>query len=263
MEAADPRAVTTLDAHVAYLRALTGAGDGTIVDRDGVFLVRNPVPLPFLVNGAARMDPAVEAAAVIEAARSFFGRQGFEVLCLEGRDDDLRAAAERAGFGVSSPTPLQYLDRQPSPSPADRSAVQIRVVEDAAGVAELAAICQDAHAAYGFPRELFDVLFAAPLSVLSRDIHAVLAHEGGAPVATAQVFMYADIAYVGWVAVIQNATRRGLGWLVTETVVNEGLARGAKAAVLVGSPMGAPLYRKMGFIDVGSLRNAYARAAAD
>ena len=81
MEPADPRAVMTPEAHVAYLRALTAAGDGTVVDPDGVFLVRNPVPLPFLVNGAARVDASVEAAAVvIEAARSLFGRQGFEVL---------------------------------------------------------------------------------------------------------------------------------------------------------------------------------------
>ena len=80
--------------------------------------------------------------------------------------------------------------------------------------------------------------------------------------AAAQVFMCADIAYVGWVSVVEKASRRGLGWLVTETVVNEGLARGANAAVLVGSPMGAPLYRKMGFVDVGALRNAYARGVS-
>ena len=41
MAAIDPRAVRTLDAHLAYLRALTAAGGGTIVDRDGVFLVRD------------------------------------------------------------------------------------------------------------------------------------------------------------------------------------------------------------------------------
>jgi GNAT superfamily N-acetyltransferase len=262
MAAPDPRALTTLDAHLAYLRALTTAGKAAMVEHDGIFLVRNPVPLPFLVNAAARTGAAVEAPVVLEAARSFFGGQGFEVLCLEGRDDDLRIAAERAGLHIGSPDPLQYLDRQPVPSPADRSAVQIHVVDDVAGVAEVAAVNQDASAVYRFPEGLFAAVFAAPSSVLSPAIHAVLAYVDGAPVATAQVFMHAEVAYVGWVAVVPNAARRGLGWLVTETVVNEGLARGAKAAVLVASPMGAPLYRKMGFVDVGWLRNAYERTAA-
>lgn len=111
---------------------------------------------------------------------------------------------------------------------------------------------------YRFPDGLFAAMFAAPSSVLSPAIHAVLAYVGGAPVATAQVFMHGEAAYVGWVAVVRNAARRGLGWLITETVVNERLARGAKAAVLLASPPGAPLYRKMGFVDVGWLRNACA-----
>jgi hypothetical protein len=33
----------------------------------------------------------------------------------------------------------------------------------------------------------------------------------------------------------------------------------ASAAVLMASRMGAPLYRKMGFEDVGALRNAHYR----
>jgi len=218
-------------------------------------------PLPFLVNAAVRTDPNSAPAAVVEAAMVFFGDRGFEILCLEGRDDDLREAAEGAGLRIGSSDPLQFLDRRPDRSPADRSSLEIQVVTDAAGVRDVAAINQDATAVFGswFPDGVFDSIFAMPATVLSPDIYAVVAYERGAPVATAQIFDHGDFAYVGWVAVVREAMRRGLGWLVTEEVANHGFERGAKAAVLMASPMGAPLYRRMGFVDVGTLRNAYSR----
>jgi GNAT superfamily N-acetyltransferase len=137
----------------------------------------------------------------------------------------------------------------------------LRPVTTPTAVADVAAVTTDAHQAYnGFPSDLFEVLFARPATVLSADMHAVVAYDNGGPVATAEVFMHDRLAYVGWVAVVRAATGRGLGWLVTEEVVTEALRRGAAAAVLMGSPMGAPLYRKMGFVDVGKLTNAYAPA---
>ncbi len=260
VEPADPRAVTALNAHLAYMRALTIAGNGQVIDGNGVVIFTSPTPLPFLVNAAARTDPTAPAGTVVEAALGHFGDRGFEMLCLEGRDDDLWEAAERAGLHVGSSDPLQYVDRPVDASSA-RSGVEIRAVTDAAAVGDVIRVNEDAVAAYGsaFPPGTFASIFGVPATVLSPDIYAVVAYEDGRPVATAQIFSHEDVGYVGWVAVVRQAMRRGLGRLVTADVVNQSFERGARAAVLMASPMGAPLYRNMGFIDVGGLRNAYSQ----
>ena len=259
----DPRAVATLEAHLAYVRFLTEAGGGGVVDGGGIVIYRSTTPLPFLVNGAARTDPSVPPEGVVDAVRGHFGPRGFEILCLEGRDDDLGAAAENAGLRIGSPDPLQYLDRPPRPGPADRSALEVRPVTDASGVRDLAEVCEDAHFAYGslFPKGTFQGILGEP-AVLAPAIDAVVVYEHGAPVATAQVFAHGELAYVGWVAVARTAMRRGFGWLTTEEVVTRSFERGAKSAVLLASPMGAPLYRQLGFVDVGNLKNAYSRGVA-
>ncbi|HWH23522.1 MAG TPA: GNAT family N-acetyltransferase [Candidatus Limnocylindria bacterium] len=259
----DPRAALTLDAHLSYLRGLSLAGGGQVVEIDGGLIFESRHPLPFLINGVARTEPTAEPAAIVAAGRRHFGARGFEVLCLAQRDEDLHTAALAAGLHAeASGDPLQYIDHAPLPAPADRARIEIRSVSDEAGVADIGAVNQDASAAYEvFPADVYATVFGTPSTVLAEHITAFVGYDAGRPVATAQLVRYRDIAYVGWVAVVRSAMRRGLGWLLTETVVNAGLAEGLSAAVLMASPMGAPLYRRMGFIDVGEVRNAYAPVA--
>jgi ribosomal protein S18 acetylase RimI-like enzyme len=258
---ADPRAEAALDAHLAYLRALVTAGGGDVLEDSGTFVYRSTAPYPFLVNGAARTDPAVPGADVVRKAREAFGERGFELLCLDGRDEDLRAAATEAGLTVAGTDPLQHLDGPPIAGAPTPPGISIRPVTDVAGVRDVITVNTDAVSVYGFPAGFFDAIFATPETILDPRIEAAVAYEEGEPLATAQVFLHGTLAYVGWVAVARRAGRRGLGRLVTEDVVQRGLARGASAAVLMASPMGAPLYRRMGFVDVGQLRNAAAAPA--
>jgi ribosomal protein S18 acetylase RimI-like enzyme len=253
---ADPRAVEALDAHLAYLRHLTVAGGGVLTERHGVMVFTSPASLPALVNGVARLDRQVPGDAVIDAVTAQIGQRGYEVLCLAGRDDDLRQSAEARGLKLGSDDPLQYLEGRPITDAAAANA-EIRRVDDVAGVRDLAAVNQDAGEVYDFPRSFFAEIFAKPETVLSPSIEAVVAYVDGEPLATAQVHLTTDIAYVAWVAVARRAMRRGLGRLVTADVIRRGLERGATATVLMASPMGAPLYRRMGFQDVGVMRNAY------
>lgn len=239
---------------------LVPAGGGVALERDGVLLYKSHVELPLLVNGVARIDPRVAPSTVLAAGQEWFGDRGFEVLCLDGRDGDLRELAEAAGCRPGSPDPLQFLDQPPLTAPVDSSEICVRVATDASDVADVVSIVQDAHAAYGFfPEGVFASIFRVPETILSPSVHALILAERGRPVATAQAFLHEDLTYIGWVSVVQTAMHRGLGWLATEEAVAAGFARGARAAALMASPMGAPLYRKMGFSDVGHVRNAYAQ----
>lgn len=97
-----------------------------VIHDKGAFLYASRHSLPFLVNGAARTDPGADAETVVDLAVGFFSDlgRGFEILCLEGRDEDLAEAAEAAGLTIGSPDPMQALGgrqtRQPSTSPESR-----------------------------------------------------------------------------------------------------------------------------------------------
>lgn len=232
-----------------------------VIHDKGAFLYASRHSLPFLVNGAARTDPGADAETVVDLAVGFFSDlgRGFEILCLEGRDEDLAEAAEAAGLTIGSPDPMQALGATPNPATVDESRVEVRVVTDEAEIGALAEVNGDASAVYGLADDFFPTIFAQPETVLAPHIYALLVYEVGLPVATAQIVLRNDVAYVAWVAVAQAAMRRGLGWFVTQSAIEAGIARGARSTVLLASPMGAPLYRKMGFEDVGFLNNAYQR----
>jgi ribosomal protein S18 acetylase RimI-like enzyme len=57
---------------------------------------------------------------------------------------------------------------------------------------------------------------------------------------------------VFYVATVEHARRRGLGDALTRTAARAGFEMGAHAAWLGASEMGAGLYRRIGFQDLGS-----------
>ena len=60
------------------------------------------------------------------------------------------------------------------------------------------------------------------------------------------------VAGVYYVGTVEQARRRGLGDALTRMAARAGLEMGAEAAWLGASEMGAGLYRRIGFEDLGS-----------
>lgn len=239
--------------NLEYFRELTRRSGGVVHDEEGVTCFASPHPLPFLVNGAFRTDPAASPNSVLDRAQDFFATlgRGVELTALAGRDDDLISAAVAAGFGASDHSaPLQVLARRRLDG-HDVPGIDFRTVTDEAGVADYTAVCAEAHAAYGFPDDLFPTLFARPGTMLAPHVHAFVGYDGADPVAAATLFLTHGVAYIGWVAVRPGHQRRGLGAAATATVVNRGYELGARCSTLLASPMGAPVYRRLGFVDVG------------
>jgi GNAT superfamily N-acetyltransferase len=258
-DASSELAARALRAHVNYFRAFTARGGGAVVELDGVVSWRSVHSIPFLVNTLVRLDPSVDAQSVLAAGNARF-RGGFETLGLVGADDDLLEEAARQHYEVGDADPLQVLtDPARLGDPVVPPAIEVRDVVDALGVADIAAVNRDATAGLGFPDDVFTRIFAEPASVLADDIDAVVAYHDGRAVATAQVFVDGETAYVGWVATRPSAMRAGLGTLVTHAVIARARRRGAELVTLMASPMGAPVYRRMGFVDVGHVRGAICR----
>ena len=73
-------------------------------------------------------------------------------------------------------------------------------------------------------------------------------------VAVSELFLSDDVAGVYLVATDARHRRRGLGAAVTAAALEHGRATGARIATLQASPMGLPLYRRLGFVVVAEYR---------
>jgi hypothetical protein len=125
--------------------------------------------------------------------------------------------------------------------------VTIRSVSDDAGREDYRHVMATAYAVYGTPLEATCERFARLASMIGPERQAFLAYKRGRPVAGAMLHMAHGVGAVNWVGTLPTEWGRGYGAAVTWEVVREGFRRGARFLTLQASPMGAPLYRRMGF----------------
>ncbi|GAB3527274.1 hypothetical protein GCM10027575_64820 [Phytohabitans suffuscus] len=267
------------------LRYFALASGGEVRDEQRFLLAANSHPYcGTFHNGATRTDRGLDPEVLLDQARDFFGaRQRDFVLWLsKDTDVDLEKAARKRGMLLRKPadgapgmcvtTPLPAVSPPPEVrlvpvTSADQTETFARVVADAYSVREEPAGQSAVPAADGAvsgaaqPPEAVFALFRDPDALVDPRVFALLAYRRGEPAAGAMLFRSGDVAGLYWVSTVPGARRRGLADLVTRAVTNEGFARGARVVVLQASPMGAPLYRRMGFVEVTRHRR-YVSAAA-
>ena len=200
---------------------------------------------------AIRTDPGVDAAAVVARAAEFFGDEpmGFLVLARRPDDDDIERAALAAGFVAGWTERPMAITAPPSPG-ARPDEVEVRVVQDAAGVLDYGRVVALANDDPG-ERERAPLLFHDE-TILAPHVAAFVAYRDAEPVACAMTLLSHRIAGVFYVGTVEHARRRGLGDALTRTAARTGFEMGAAAAWLGASEMGAGLYRRIGFEDLGS-----------
>lgn len=141
------------------------------------------------------------------------------------------------GMALMSPTDLS------TAPPAD---VEIIPVKEPG---QLEAVAVAASDAFGAPLEAAHML--APASTLEDDrIRWFAGYVDGEPAACGQLLRTGDVAGVYTIAVRERYRRRGLGEAITRAVLAEGRDQGCKIGVLHASPMGEPVYKRMGFETV-------------
>ena len=252
-------AARALNAHLRYMSALTDRGGGSVVSEGPFAAFASVHPMPFLFNAAVRTDGSGSAAGFLDWAQAFFAdqdRPGYTVMALDGRDDDVTSEAHARGMNVSDPEPLQALDEPLPPATAPGpQGLDLRWASGVDDVADVVDITRAAHRVYGFPDDVWPTIFGRPETILADDLHVVIASRDGRPVATGQCHYADQPAYIVWIAVVPDDGRSGIGTCVTRAVVDRGFDLGADSAVLMASPMGAAVYRRMGFQDVGEVRD--------
>ncbi len=120
--------------------------------------------------------------------------------------------------------------------------------------AELAAYADLMAEVFGFPLHVAQAA-AHPDTLDWDDVEWFILWDDETPVATSMLIHIGDVASVVNVGVPAAHRRKGLGAAATWEVIRRGRARGATHAQLVASPMGEPVYARMGFEVVGHLRS--------
>lgn len=221
---------------------------GLIVEEPGLLLVAGPSRY---LRVAIRLDRRLDAQQAIERAREFFRSSdgGHIVLVREPDDDDLAEAALAAGYAPAWTERPMALPAPPPPS-ALIVDLDVRRVSTPDEVTDYGTVVGDANDDPG-ERERATLLFDDD-SIVAPHIAAFVAYDDGDPVSCAMTLVSHGVAGVFYVATRERARRRGLGDALTRLAAGAGFELGARAAWLGASEMGAGLYRRIGFTELGA-----------
>jgi GNAT superfamily N-acetyltransferase len=244
------RAAAERDLVEVWRTLSTGRADPAagVEEHDGLVLTSTGLGFPFF-NGAFVTGACAPDAAIASARRFFSERARPYVLRLPPERADVAEAALAAGMRELPVLALMAL-RIPEVLPPPPAAVTVTHVTTADDLGVHAAVLA---ASFELPVEIMtgflgDVPLRDPRFAT---FNATLDDE---PAGTSAVFCSGEVAGIYNVATVPARRARGVGEAMTWHAVRAGRAAGAPVAVLQPSPMGRPLYERMGFALVAGWR---------
>jgi ribosomal protein S18 acetylase RimI-like enzyme len=211
---------------------------------------------PVISNAAFRADDELDPRDFLNRAQEFFDAlgRGFAVWVRSDlkEDRELLAAAEAAGLQGVYEMPEMVLDRNMDvEEPA--AGTLLRRVTSAEDAADYWRVAAAAYVTNGFPPETF-AFYEDYDGLWADNVAAFIAHVDDRPAAIAMTIVSRGVAGIYWVGTTEEARGRGLARTLTATAVNAGFEMGAETASLQASPMGEPVYRRLGFETVFNYR---------
>lgn len=236
------------DVNLARSWALLGRAMGAAVgEADSAVLVATGFEAAFF-NGVYATGPVSDPDAVVRDASAFMAEQRVPWLLWvrEGVDDALLAAGRRAGMTDAGGPPGMAL-ASIGPAPESPPELEIELIDSSAGID----IFRDL-AARGFEMPIeFATRLVSEATLSDPGVAAVLGTVAGEPASVALVCVTGTTAGIYMVATPIEHRRHGYGAAVTWAAIHEGARRGCDHAILQASELGAPVYRAMGFVDIG------------
>lgn len=204
---------------------------------------------PVISNAAFRREDSIEAGEFIARASEFFAakERKFSLWARAGQeeDSDLVSAAEAAGFQLVYSMPEMTLGQRLDPPQLPRGA-ELHELGKAEQAEDFWRVAIGAYASNGFPPEVF-AGYRNHAGLLAENVVAFLALLDGEPVSIAMTIVSHGVAGIYWVGSLDQARGKGLGRAVTVAATNAGFELGAETASLQASPMGKPIYLKLGY----------------
>jgi GNAT superfamily N-acetyltransferase len=226
----------------------SGSPGGWSSQGDGLLRASSGIPFaPF--NGVWSATPDVAAADVLTAVDEFAaGDLPWNLQLRPGYPAELDGELARRGLVVTGEIPFMVL-----PDPASlaaavaRSAATHRQVETFADLESLVTLMERG---FGMPPQLTREMFPMRLMFVG----ATWITTDGEDVSTGLGFVHDGWCGVFNVATPEEHRGRGYGSAVTAHTIEAARAAGAGGAYLQSSPMGLPVYQRLGFVTVESWR---------
>jgi hypothetical protein len=191
----------------------------------------------------------VSADVILDEAADFHGRRGraFSVWLRAHADGALEEELVARGFRQFLAMPGMALLADPG-TRCEPDGLEIRPAVDDAGRRAFLEVTAESYAVYGQRRATTEDAFVALESVCAPHVQGFVGWLGDEPVAAAAVYVTHGVAGIGWVGTMTAHRGRRYAEAVTWAAVRHGLAHGARIANLQASPMGRPVYKRMGFV---------------
>lgn len=225
---------------------------GRVVHQEGLLLAIGADPSPVLVNTILPVAPTVEPDAVARAVAIYASIAHLpSILTRDHRDTALIDALAATGYRRLLSLPGMVLEgRLPAePAPGGVSIHRVETERDRERWIE--------GNLYGFAEDDGDraAMRSACQTVESLSGGPVTgwwAETDGRGVASAMAMVEprSHVAIVGWVGTDHEYRRRGIGRAVTLAATNAAFDLGARLVALQASPMGLPIYDKLGYRTV-------------
>jgi len=241
--------------YIEALREQTRACGGTIIEEDGLVLLAGPGPHPIL-NYAVRLDASLAAGEAIGVMLDYFSahEHSFTLVLRNGEDEsDLARAAKSAGLIDLMSPPEMIVDKRLPDKPAP-AGTELRPASDVSTFEDFRIVAADAWTTYGIPAEVTEEIFSSDAFLLVPHVEGVVCYDDEAPVSSALVLLSHGIGGVYWVSTSSVARGKGFGEACTRWVTNRAFDLGAQAVSLQASPMGLPIYKRMGYREAGAYR---------
>jgi hypothetical protein len=202
-----------------------------------------------VVTNMAIVTGPIAGTTLQAAATAMYNARGapYSVWTRAHADARVEADLARLGFARFHEEPGMVLGPDDGMAHAAPAGIDIRPVDDDHGRDAFGRLMAAAYGVYGTPKEATRERFARLDSVAGADRVTFLAYDGARAVAGAMLYMAHGVGGVNWVGTLPGESRRGYGAAVTWAVVEEGRRRGARLMNLQASPMGGPLYARLGF----------------
>lgn len=204
---------------------------------------------PVISNAAFRNEAGLDADEFVARAKSFFAKRGrgFSVWVRgdQEEDRDLLAAAEAAGLNLVYAMPEMVL-RAPVETPPLPAGAELRKLTEVEQVDDYWEVAAASYTSLGFPPEVFGS-YSNRRGLLDENTAAFVAYLDGEPASIAMTIVSHGVAGIYWVGSLEQARGKGLGQATTAAATNAGFELGADLASLQASPMGKPIYERMGY----------------
>ena len=241
-----------------YRQIARGAAGSEVLDTPLYTLTWTPRGTPF--HNARSCAAPIALDELLDASRRFHGarRVPATVWVRAHADQALEADLRARGYATFTTMPGMALLGDPGTVCAPEGLTIRARRRIARACDDFRHVSAEAYATYGAPPEYADDAFADIESVCAPHIQGFVGYADGAAVAAAALYLTHGVAGIGWVGCVPSARGRRYAEALTWRAVREGFRRGASFANLQASPMGRPVYERMGFATPTEYRVLFA-----